>query len=275
MNFIIFTDIDGTLLDHEDYKYGNLKNYLQKIKKKVSIIFNSSKTFEEIVNINKKLELNYPFIVENGACIFFPPGYLGSKEINKNFFKYKSYIGYKLTNYDSKKIITKFAEFKNKYNFCFYSELSDKRISEITNLRIADAKQSKKRLFTNPIFWKDTKDNILKFKLEMTKFNHKFNILEGGRFLHIADNYNKAIALRKFMNIIKTNLKGKFTTVSLGDSENDVCMLESTNYSCIVKRKKNKISLKKQDNIYFSKAKAPDGWSESLDFVFRMEKNYF
>ena len=101
------------------------------------------------------------------------------------------------------------------------------------------------------------------------------NVLEGGRFIHISDNYNKAVALKKFLKIIKKKLKGKFVTISLGDSENDVCMLESTDYSCIVKREKKILSLKKQDNIYFSKAKAPDGWSESLDFVFKMENSYF
>ena len=67
----------------------------------------------------------------------------------------------------------------------------------------------------------------------------------------------------------------RFLTVSLGDSENDICMLESTDYSCIVKRKANKISLKKKDNIYFSKSEAPDGWRESLEFVIKMESKNF
>ena len=44
---------------------------------------------------------------------------------------------------------------------------------------------------------------------------------------------------------------------------------------CIVKRKANKISLKKKDNIYFSKTEAPDGWRESLEFVIRMESKNF
>ena len=51
-------------------------------------------------------------------------------------------------------------------------------------------------------------------------------------------------------------------------------MLESTDYSCIVKGGKKKISLKKNNNIYFSETEAPEGWKESMEYVFKMEKYY-
>ena len=50
----------------------------------------------------------------------------------------------------------------------------------------------------------------------------------------------------KFLEIIKFSEKNNFKTISLGDSENDISMLEQTDYSCIVKREKVKISLKKK-----------------------------
>ena len=52
MNFYIFSDLGGTLLDDNDYSFGNLDSYIDKIKNKVKIIFNTSKTFHEILNIN-------------------------------------------------------------------------------------------------------------------------------------------------------------------------------------------------------------------------------
>ena len=48
-------------------------------------------------------------------------------------------------------------------------------------------------------------------------------------------------------------------------------MLEQTDYSCIVKRDKVKISLKKNNNIYYSINKAPDGWKESIEFILKKE----
>ena len=75
MKFLIFSDLDGTFLSYENYSFGNLKIFINKIKHKTSIIFNTSKTFSEMLYINKRLNLNNPFIVENGACIFFPKEY--------------------------------------------------------------------------------------------------------------------------------------------------------------------------------------------------------
>ena len=66
----VFTDIDGTLLNHNNYSYGDLKKFIKKIKNSVHIIFNTSKTFSEIKIIQKQLDLNFPFIAENGAVFF-------------------------------------------------------------------------------------------------------------------------------------------------------------------------------------------------------------
>ena len=82
MEFFVFTDIDGTLLNHSNYSYGDLKKFIKKIKSSAHIIFNTSKTFSEIKNIQKQLDLDFPFIAENGACIFFPHGYLNENVLN-------------------------------------------------------------------------------------------------------------------------------------------------------------------------------------------------
>ena len=44
-------------------------------------------------------------------------------------------------------------------------------------------------------------------------------------------------------------------TISLGDSENDICMLESTDYACY-KRGKYKLPLKKKKNVFSKEQKA-------------------
>ena len=73
--FFIFSDIDGTFMNHTNYSYSILKKYILLLKDNCQIIFNSSKTFEEMNELNQSLNLRTPFIVENGACIFFPKNY--------------------------------------------------------------------------------------------------------------------------------------------------------------------------------------------------------
>ena len=51
--------------------------------------FVSSKTFSEIKIINEKLNIEFPFIVENGACIYFPKKYkinYKKKQFHEDYF---------------------------------------------------------------------------------------------------------------------------------------------------------------------------------------------
>ena len=70
--FLIFSDLDATLLDHHNYSFDDALPALQLIKeKKIPLILSSSKTYEEIINIRSKLGITDPFIYENGSGIFF------------------------------------------------------------------------------------------------------------------------------------------------------------------------------------------------------------
>ena len=87
MKLIIFSDIDGTFMNHYDYSYKVLKKTVSNIKKNHELIFNSSKTFAEINVLSKDLGIRFPFIAENGACIFFPDDYFDKISFSKSFFQ--------------------------------------------------------------------------------------------------------------------------------------------------------------------------------------------
>ena len=129
MSYFVFSDIDGTLLDHNNYSLGNLEDYINEIKNKVSIIFNTSKTFSEVIKINEKLKLDSPFIVENGACIFFPTNYesiLNNHKLKENFFTHKNYFAFKMTYLTAENLPLMISRLKSIFNFSFYSELTNK-----------------------------------------------------------------------------------------------------------------------------------------------------
>ena len=68
---IIFTDLDGTLLDTKTFKFDQISQYVKYlISIGVMIIPNSSKTKSEILNFCHELKEELPFIVENGAAIY-------------------------------------------------------------------------------------------------------------------------------------------------------------------------------------------------------------
>ena len=249
-SFLIFSDIDGTFMNHKSYSYSVLKKYIFLLKDRCQLIFNSSKTFEEINELNKTLKIRSPFIVENGACIFFPKNY-NQIFFDKNFFKHSNYFGYKLTKKNSQSLITDINHLKKKYKFSFFSEISDFQLKKITNLNIQKLKKSRMRMFSNPLFWEDKESKKEQFKKEINSLGYEMSF--GGRFLHLSDSYNKGIAVKEFLKILRLKKKKVYKTISVGDSNNDVSMLEQTDYSCIIKSSKKNFYLIKNKIIIIVK----------------------
>ena len=77
---IIFTDLDGTLLDHKTYAATKARQALLCLKKNnIPLIICTSKTRPEIEFYRQKLRISHPFIAENGGAIFIPKGYFSFK----------------------------------------------------------------------------------------------------------------------------------------------------------------------------------------------------
>ncbi|MGE5256623.1 MAG: HAD hydrolase family protein, partial [Hyphomicrobiales bacterium] len=76
MNLLIFTDLDGALLEDGDYAHHTAQEGLDRIRRQqVPLVFITSKTRLEIERLQAAMEIREPFIAENGAAIFFPDGY--------------------------------------------------------------------------------------------------------------------------------------------------------------------------------------------------------
>ena len=75
--YIIITDLDGTLLDHNTYKFDEAMRALQLIKEQqIPIILSSSKTKVEMIGYQKTMGIDeFPFVVENGSAIYTKNNY--------------------------------------------------------------------------------------------------------------------------------------------------------------------------------------------------------
>jgi len=70
--FLVFTDLDGTLLDHNTYGWEEAIPALELCRTRgVPVILVSSKTRAEMAALRCKLSISTPFISENGGGIFF------------------------------------------------------------------------------------------------------------------------------------------------------------------------------------------------------------
>jgi hypothetical protein len=72
-HYVVFTDLDGTLLDHDTYGWEEALPALERCKRLlIPIVLVSSKTRAEMDQLRIKLSISAPFISENGGGIFSP-----------------------------------------------------------------------------------------------------------------------------------------------------------------------------------------------------------
>ena len=92
MQKVIFTDIDGTLLDSRSPDMNKVKELVDlTLQNGIHLIFCSSKTEQEQNKIKSQVYLAEPYIVENGAAIIIPVNYfkkaiLTNSRISQNYY---------------------------------------------------------------------------------------------------------------------------------------------------------------------------------------------
>ena len=73
---VVFSDLDGTLLDHDTYSFEPAAGALRLLAKRgIPVVICSSKTRAEIEIIRQSMGFDHPFVSENGGALFVPRGY--------------------------------------------------------------------------------------------------------------------------------------------------------------------------------------------------------
>ena len=268
---IIFTDLDETLLKDNKYYFEIVHNFISKLFKCEYIIIPvTSKTYLEVIDLLKKIKFKVPFSVENGAAYYVPvkntKDYLFKKIFNPSAFSKTS-----IMDILSNKIFKKYLN-----NIEFIENLSFIKQKEITKLSFDQLVNFNSREHTIPILWSG--DRVLKKEFEENLLKHNLKISFGGKLNNISGLHSKVDSMSFFVRQYKQEFKNKnVITISLGDSQNDIEILNNSNYSGIVKNDNYKIiNLKKKNNIFRSFTKAPHGWVEVLKkIIIKMEKDYY
>jgi len=239
MKKIIFTDLDGTMLDYKTYSYEKSLKAIKLLKKDdIPLIFCSSKTKAEIEHYRKKLNNNHPFISENGAAIFIPKHYFNSK------FKYnKENKSYYIIEFGAniKKLNSVLNKIKKEIKLKSFIDMSAKEIANDSGLLLRLAKLAKKRDYDIP--FKLIENNNEKKLTKLIKKN-ELNYTKGGRYYHIIGNNNKGKATKTLINIYKKEFK-KIVTYGFGNSKNDLEMLNAVDNGYIIKSFNNKYASNK------------------------------
>jgi mannosyl-3-phosphoglycerate phosphatase len=265
-SYIIFTDLDGTLLDHHTYSFDAALSALNFIRKKqIPLILVSSKTAAEMMVYQKKLNVEeYPFVVENGSAIYTKSNYflnLGDKEVNGDYDRYV--LG---KTYDEIVLILAEISEQNNYIIRGFHNASREEIKNLTGLAAADLDMAMMREYSIPLFYDRQSEEILINSVDM----YNLHILYGGRFMHLLGRVDKGEALKRIMKGYRNRFSNlQFKSIAIGDSHNDFAMLMAADHAILVKKHDNtheKSQIKK--HITYSSEIGPVGWNHAvLDLI--------
>ncbi len=250
---LIFTDLDGSLLHRDTFKFDEIKDYLKQIiSKGIFIIPNTSKTEKEILEFNNELGSSLPYISENGSAIN------GLDLLNSNLPK-------ELILSREKNSLIKIFEKSlpvNLQNKCkWLSEMDKKKQSLIFGLEGKKLKMALDRKYTIPFLFEGSKSE--KNVLSRIVKNKGLALQEGGRVINLTDKVNKAKALQVFVRFFKKNNKN-LKTISVGDNYNDLDMLKTSDFPCLVFNDKFTLDEIPIKNLITTNKPSPEGWADVI-----------
>jgi len=266
-NYLIYTDLDGTLLDHDTYSFHPALEALKLLEKKnIPLIVCTSKTRAEIEFYRKLLGNQEPFISENGGGIFIPGRYFESE------FEYNRVIkGYKVVEFGTPAHLLRQAlqdiSLETGIEIRGFSQMSVSEISALTGLDEHTARLSQVRDYSEPfLIYGDDKDTeTITEKINLIGYRHT----RGGRFHHILGENDKGKAVSTLTDIYVNEL-GEATTVGLGDSLNDQPMLAEVDIPILVQKPgggyQRNINVR---NLIYAEAPGPCGWNAEILKILR------
>ncbi|MFO7966733.1 MAG: HAD-IIB family hydrolase [Archaeoglobaceae archaeon] len=246
---VIFTDLDGTLLD-DNYNFEDAKPGLKLLNdKKVPLVFCSAKTKAEQEVIRSEMGINDPFIVENGSAIYIPKGHL-QKVHGEDAGKYEVVI----LGIRSEEIIEEIKKLRERYMIKCYYFMSDEEVSEVTGLSLEAARNAKKREFGETVVEAE--------RGALDELRKKFEVVSGGRFIQVfGKGSDKGEAVRILTNMYRKEYGG-VKTIGVGNAENDKPMLEAVQHPNLVKNSDGTWAELNIENIQKVTGIGPHGWTQ-------------
>lgn len=225
--YLVVTDLDGSLLDHDTYSCGPALPMLEQLEAlRIPVVFASSKTRAEILALRAGLGNEHPFIVENGAAALIPARYFtrmpeGCVERN----------GYWVRDFAPPRAAwtALLDSLRGRWPGAFqdFSTAGVEEVMAMTGLSRDAAVLANEREYSEPVQWRGTDRDLDAWLVAVKEGGAQAS--RGGRFISIAGDADKGRAWCWLREVYALAAGGaQIYDLGLGDGQNDVPLLEVT-----------------------------------------------
>lgn len=264
---LIFTGLDGSLLDHYSYDWSPAVAWLKRLKQAgVPVIPVTSKTRAELMSLRLDLGLaDAPFIAENGAVIGLPASWQHAR-LDRDPRNLDG-LCIKMPSVDSDFLWRRLEVLRErlKLRYRCMREMTVEEIMRATGLDEPQARQSRIREGSEPLLWDDSDEALESFRRAV--HNDGLTLTGGGRFWHVVGDVDKGRSLRWLMARFEA-LRGEVpATLGLGDGPNDTSMLEAVDQAVLIRGDAHRQPFSiANPHLYRTRNPGPAGWVEGLDY---------
>ena len=254
---VVFTDLDGTLLEHDNYSFEAAKPSLSHLRRlQARVVLLSSKTLQEVLFWRTKIINSDPFAVENGGAVFVSEGNpsLKGKAIQTSH-------EYEMTEFGVPYgTLIRALRDAARESRCFIRGFADMTVKEIAHccqMDLEQARMAKDRSYDEPFQLLEGNLKNLRAAIEIRGLRLK----HGGRFLHITGRNDKADAARALIEAY-TSLD-RVQSIGIGDGLNDVGFLNLVDCPVILDSPFSAEVLKRVPKGQIFPA-GPVGWNKAI-----------
>jgi len=259
---LVFTDLDGTLLDHDSYSWEPAASALQRLAAGGHLVVpTTSKTLAEVAVLRADIGLSGPVITENGAVLAVPAALSAAAglELAGAWVLRRFSPPYE-------RIVAELAELRERHGFRFegFADLSDAEVARLTGLSLAQAADARRRDGSEPIRWLDAPQRLA--ALDQAIHPLGLRRVAGGRFQHLLGaGADKAVAMAELGRILALSGEAFSATVALGDGPNDLQMLAAADFPVLVANPKGPaFDTSLVPRLQRTRATGPAGWAEAI-----------
>jgi mannosyl-3-phosphoglycerate phosphatase len=228
---VVFTDLDGTLLDHSTYSFTEARPALGLLKSRgIPLVICTSKTRREAEYWRRLLDNHHPFIVENGGAVFVPEGYFdfaipGAEPRDGHLMlplgaPYAELVESLLR-----------AAGESRCRVRGFSQMSIEEIGECCQMNLQQAALAREREFDEP-FLILTPERTAGLLAAIERGGKRWT--RGGRFHHILGANDKAAAVLLLLDLYRKK-EAEVRSIGLGDGLNDAPFLNAVGVPFLIR----------------------------------------